>query len=198
MRKKRLSEFHRQTNAISVHVHFHNLDAHLLVEVYHFVRVFDVMVSHLADVDEAVLMHANVDESAEGGDIGHDAVKRHPDTQVVDVADVLVKLKGFEGLSWVAAGLVQLGEDVVDGLQAEVLFYEVIGLDFRNEFLVADEVFDLHVQRLGHLLYDVVTLWVDSALVQWVVAVMDAEEAGEDGSEYVRMMDEVLRKPWSR
>ena len=59
---------------------------------------------------------------------------------------VLVELKGFEGLARVAARLVQFGEDVVDGLQAEVLLHEVVGLDFRNEFLVSDELFDLHVQ----------------------------------------------------
>ena len=109
-------QFHRQTYAVSVHIHIQDLDMDLLIKVYHLIRVFDVVVGHLADVDEAVLMHADVDESAEGGDIGDDAVEGHPDAQVVDGADVLVELEGFKSLARVAAGLVQLGEDVVDGL----------------------------------------------------------------------------------
>ena len=43
--------------------------------MHHLIRVLDVVVSHLADVHEAVLMHADVDEGAEGGDVGYDAVE---------------------------------------------------------------------------------------------------------------------------
>ena len=122
-------------------------------------------------------MNANIDKRAESRDIGHDAVQGHSGTQVLDLADVLVELEGFKSLSWVATGLVQFGEDVVDGLQAEVCFHEVFRLDFRDEFLVADEVFHLHVQRLGHLFNDVVTFRVDGALVKWIFTVMDAQKA---------------------
>ena len=111
-----LSDSHCQTDAIPIHVNLQHLHADLLVQMNYFVRVFDVMVSHLTDMDEAVLVHADVDEGAEGGDVGDDAVEGHPDAQVVDGADVLVELEGFKGLAWVTAGLVQLGEDVVDGL----------------------------------------------------------------------------------
>ena len=171
-------QFHRQADPVPVRVDFQNLHAYLLVEVYHLVRVFDVVVGHLADVDEAILMHADVDKGSEGCDVGHDAVERHADAQVVDGADVLVKFKGFERFAWVAAGLVQFGEDVVDGLQTEMLFYKLSRLDFGDEFLVADEVFHFHIQFLGHLFHDVVTLGMDGTLVKRVVTIMDAQEAG--------------------
>ena len=170
-------QFHRQTYAVSVHIHIQDLDMDLLIKVYHLIRVFDVVVGHLADVDEAVLMHADVDESAEGGDIGDDAVEGHPDAQVVDGADVLVELESFKRFSWVAARLVQFGEDVVDGLGAELLFYKLSRIDFGDEFLVADEVFHFHAQFLGHFFHDVVALGVDGALVQRIVAIVDTQEA---------------------
>ncbi len=87
-------------------VHFKHFDANLLIQMYHLVRILDVMVGHLADVDEAVLMHANIDKSTKSGDVGDDAVEGHTSTQVVDGADVLVELKSFEVLAWVATRLV--------------------------------------------------------------------------------------------
>ena len=172
------SQLHCQANSISIRIDFQNLDSYLLVQMHHLVRVFDVMVGHLADVDEAVLMHADVDKSAEGSDVGHDAVEGHPNAQVVDGADVFIEFEGFKRLSWVAARFVQLAEDVVDGLQTKLLLHEVFWVDLRDEFLVADKVFHLHVQRLGHLFHDVVTFWVNSALVQGILAIVDAQEAG--------------------
>lgn len=86
-------QFHCQTNPIPVHIDLKYFHANLLVQMYHFVRVFDVMVGHLADVDEAVLVHADVDKGTESGDVGHDAVEGHARTQILDFSDVLVKLE---------------------------------------------------------------------------------------------------------
>ena len=172
------SQLHCQANSISIRIDFQNLDAYLLVQMHHLVRVFDVMVGHLADVDEAVLMHADVDKSAEGSDVGHDAVEGHANAQVVDGADVFIEFEGFKRLSWVAARFVQLAEDVVDGLQTKLLLHEVFWVDLRDEFLVTNKVFHFHTQFLGHLLHDVVALGVDGTLVQRIVAIMDAQEAG--------------------
>ena len=97
--------------------------------------------------------------------------------QVV-LADVFIEFKGFKRLSWVATRFVQFGKDVVDGFQTKVVFHKLFRLDFRDEFLVADKVFHLHIQFLGHLFHDVVTLGMDGTLVQGVVTIMDAQEAG--------------------
>ena len=70
-------QFHRQTDPIPVNIHFEDFHANLLVQMHHLVRIFDVVVRHLADVDEAVLMYADVNESAESGDVGDDAVEGH-------------------------------------------------------------------------------------------------------------------------
>ena len=40
-------------------------------------RILDEAVGQLRDVDEAVLVHADVDERAEVGDVGHDAFEQH-------------------------------------------------------------------------------------------------------------------------
>ena len=54
-------------------VYFEHLDCDVLVELDDVGGVGDAAIGHLRDVDEAVLMDADVDESTEVGDVRHDA-----------------------------------------------------------------------------------------------------------------------------
>ena len=51
-------------------------------------------VGELGEMDEAVLMHADVDEGAEGGDIGDGAFEPHARLQVLDVVDPVREGRG--------------------------------------------------------------------------------------------------------
>ena len=51
---------------------------------------FDEAVGELGDVDQAVLVHADVDEGAEGGDVGDRALEHHAGLQVGDLVDALL------------------------------------------------------------------------------------------------------------
>ncbi len=66
--------------------------------------VFDEGVGELADVDEAVLVHADVHEGAEGGDVGDDAGELHAWAQVLGFVDGRVEGEGLELGAGIAAG----------------------------------------------------------------------------------------------
>ena len=71
--------------------------------------VFDEFVRQRGDVHEAVLVHADVDEGAEGGDVGDDAFEDHVGLQVGKRLDAVLECSRFEFWARIAAGLFQLG-----------------------------------------------------------------------------------------
>ena len=83
---------------------------------------------HRRDVHQPVLVHADVDERAERGDVGDDALQHHPGPQVGDLLDALGEGGGAELRPRVAAGLLQLGEDVGHRRQPEAVVDELLRL----------------------------------------------------------------------
>ena len=119
----------------------HLLDAHLddVAGLHHLARVLDEAVGQLGDVHEPVLVHADVDEGAERRDVGDDAFELHAGLQVRDLLDALLEGGGLELGARIAAGLLQLGEDVGDGRDAELRVGECRGLQRLEERPVADD-----------------------------------------------------------
>ena len=76
------------------------------------VRIAHVAVGELRHVHEPVLVHADVDERAEGDDVRHDALELHPLAQVLRLGDVVAERRRLERRARIAARLAQLGEDV--------------------------------------------------------------------------------------
>ena len=87
--------------------------------LHHLARILDETVGQLGDVHEPVLMHADVDEGAERGNVGDDAFELHAGLQVGDLVDALLERRRLELRARIAAGLFQLGENVGDGRDAE-------------------------------------------------------------------------------
>ncbi len=57
-------------------------------------------------------MHADIDERAEGSDVGHDAGQLHAECQVGGLFDAVGELEDFKLLARIAAGLGELFHDV--------------------------------------------------------------------------------------
>ena len=112
---------HGQRDALALQVDFQHLDLDDLPGLDDRVRVLDEGVGQRRDVHQAVLMHADVDEGTEGGDVGDDAFEDHARAQVADFLDAIGEGGGLEFGARVAAGLFQFLEDVLDGRQAEAL-----------------------------------------------------------------------------
>ena len=77
---------HAEGYAVAGVVDFYYLDLNLLLKVYHGHGVADELVGKLGDVDKALHLDAEVDEAAEVGDVGNDAIENHAFLQVVDGA----------------------------------------------------------------------------------------------------------------
>ena len=70
-------------------------------------------------------MHADVDKGAEGRDIGDDALENHAGLEVGEFFDALLKGRGLEGGTRIAARLLQFREHVGHRRQAKFFVDEL-------------------------------------------------------------------------
>ena len=148
------------------------------MQVHHFGGVVHPAVGQLADVHQPVLMHADVDKSTEGGDVGDNAGQLHALFYVFDAGDVLVELEYLELGTGVEAGLVQFFHDVLQGGQAAVGGDVAVDVDFLAQGFVVHELLDSGAEVGGHLLNKCIALGVHSTAVKRVVALSHAEKSG--------------------
>ena len=64
-----------------------------LADFDHLGRVADEMVGQLADVDQAILMDADVNKGTKGGDVGDDSGEFHAHLQVAGFIDAVLERK---------------------------------------------------------------------------------------------------------
>ncbi len=138
-------------------------------------RLLDKAVGELADVDQTVLVDADVHEGSKLGDVGDDALKDHAGLNVGELADGLGEVGGDELVPWIATGLTEFFEDVRDG---EGPGGELLCVDLGEELRALDEFGDGGVEGSGNLLDDRIRLGMDGGAVEGVLAVSDAQEAG--------------------
>ena len=166
---------HREGNASGFQVDLEDFDLNDLTGFDGLRRLLDKAVGELADVDQTVLVDANIHEGPKLGDVGDDALKDHAGLNVGKLADVLGEIGGDELVARIATGLAQLFEDVRDG---EGPGGELLCVDFGEELRALDEFGDGGVEGSGNLLDDRVRLGMDGGAVERVLAVADAKEAG--------------------
>ena len=113
-------DLHGEGDAVALEIDFDDGDLDFLADFDDFRGVADEVVGELADVDEAVLMDADIDEGAEGGDVGDDAGELHADLEVGRFLDAFGEGEELELLARVAAGFGEFGEDVLERGQADL------------------------------------------------------------------------------
>jgi hypothetical protein len=94
-------------------------------------RIFDELVRQRRHMHEAVLVHADIDECAEGRDIGHHSFEHHPGVQIGKRLDAVPEGGRLELRTRITAWFFQLREDVAHRRQTEGL----VGKFRRREFL---------------------------------------------------------------
>src|SRR5262249_53441956 len=142
----------------------------------HLARVFDEAVAEPRDVNESVLMHADVDERPEVGHVGDDARTGHSRLQVFDLVNVFAVGEGRELIARVAARFGKFGDYVREREFA----------DFRFEIIGLFDQFNAGASQFGHALAQPggqgferrVAFGMPSGVVERVVGVGDAQEAG--------------------
>lgn len=76
-------------------------------------------VAQFGDMDETVLMDADIDEGAEIGDIRDDAGEFHSGVQVFEDMNTFCESKHLELFTGIPSGLCQFGDDIAEGWETD-------------------------------------------------------------------------------
>src|SRR3954470_3675719 len=118
-------------------------------------------------MDEAVLVHADVDESAERGDVSHDPRAAHLGLEILELVNVVAEAERNELVAGIAAGLGKLVEHVSESEIAE------LALELRGAFerlgAVAQEVAHGLPELPGERLEHSVALGMNTGIVERVL-----------------------------
>ena len=115
-RTKSWRHLHREGNAFSGQVHLRHGDHNFLLDLDHFLRIFDETVADLADMNQSILVDANVHEGAEGRHVGGDARQFHTRFQVLHFLHARLEGKHLKLLARVGARLRQFAASRASGL----------------------------------------------------------------------------------
>src|ERR1035438_3366001 len=175
-RAEQWRELHREINALSRQVHLRHGDHDFLLHFDHLRWIFDETVAELADVDQPVLVDADVPEGTKSRHIGDDASQFHPRFQVLHLLAARLEGEPFKLLARITARLAQFGQDVGERRQANLggdIFRE---LDFLSPSRVPHQVIDRTAYVPGHLVHDGITLGMYRAAIQRVCSIADAQK----------------------
>src|SRR5205085_1002917 len=100
-------------DALARVVDLEDADGQLLTDLDDLGRILDELLRELADVDEAVVVDADVDERTECGDVRDDAFEHHAGLEVLHRGDVVAEPRRRELGTRIAARLRELGGDVL-------------------------------------------------------------------------------------
>ena len=89
-------KLHGQRDALACQIHLQHLDPNHVTRPDHFARVVDELVAELADMNEAILMHAQVHKSPELRHIADRAFQHHAGLQVAYVPTPSLKRDDLE------------------------------------------------------------------------------------------------------
>src|SRR3569623_812550 len=126
---------------------------------------------------EAVLVHADVDEGSEIGDVGDHAFEAPTGLKVAQGYPAFYERRGLELLTRVASGLVEFSENVLHGLLAEARVGKVLWLELAQKRAVADQRFHRAAARGNDAFDDRIRLGMHGRRVEWIVAVHDAQKS---------------------
>ena len=104
----------------------------MLVDADNRRRVTDELPAELRNMHQAVFLDAHIHETAEVGDVRHDAGQHHAYLQVVDGLHVLVELEFLDGLSRVTSGFLQFLHDVGQGRETHLVGHVFLDVNFTS------------------------------------------------------------------
>ena len=128
-------------------------------------------------MDEAVLVNADVDESAEIRHVRHDAGQFHAALEVLQFVDVVGEPELLRRLAGIAAGLAEFLHDVRHRRQAEIALHIFRRIDPGAERLVPDQFLRRNAQVGRHAVHQMVRLGMHRGIVQRILRPGDPEEA---------------------
>ena len=104
-------------------------------------RVLDEGLRHCGDVHQPILMHADVDERAERGNVGHHSFEQHAGFEVFQLLHPFAEACRPEGRPRVTTGLFQLAQDVRYRRPPKLASVNVSGASVRSSSALPISVF---------------------------------------------------------
>src|SRR5512139_3515680 len=146
----RSAVFQGEGDSFSIEVHTEHRDADFLVDFDDVRGILDKTVRKLADMDEPILMDANVDKDTKSRDVRDDPGEFHPRPYVLQFFHSLCESKRFVLVSRVAAGFGEFRKDIIQRGKTHVFSNIVFQVDSLPERLVAHQIQHRTVQVSGH------------------------------------------------
>ncbi len=169
---------HRQRDPLALEIDLQHPDLDHVARLDDLGRVLDEAVGQLGDVHQPVLVHADIDERAEGGDVGDDALQLHAGCQVLETLDALGEARGAERGPGIARGLLQLQQNVAHGRQAEALVDEIGGIERLERAAVASQRAQVAAAGRHDPPGERIGLGVHGGAIEGLVAFADPQEPG--------------------
>ena len=129
-------------------------------------------------MDQPVLVHTEIDEGAELRHVADRAFQRHAGLQMLEVGHAFVEACDDKIGPWVAAGLFQLDQDVLDRDGTKARVGKGLGLERADDLAAAHELGHWALHGGQHPLHHRVGFRVHAGHVQRVVAIAYAQETG--------------------
>jgi hypothetical protein len=169
---------HGQADTFARQIHFYHFDLDDVARRYHFVRVLDEGIGQRRNMHQAILMHADIDEGAEVGDVGDGAFKNHSRLEVLHILNAFLELGGLEFRSRVAARLFQFADNVFHRRHAEALAGVIGRIKFAQKADIANQILQRPAMFGGNALNHHIGFRVHAGAVERIFAAHDAQEAG--------------------
>ena len=122
---------------------------------------------------QSILVDADVDKCAELGDIGDHAFQHHARLDIRNLPHLVAEAGRDKLVSRIASGLLQLGQNVVDGIGAG---RELFAVHLFKQLWLLDKLPDRRVKKPRNLFHHRIGLGMDGGHVQRVVAVANAQK----------------------
>ena len=115
---------------------------YFVARLHDFGGIANETVCDFGNVDEAVLVDADIDERAECRHVRYDSLELHSLHHVVDGHDVFAECGLFEHCARIASGTLEFVDDVFYGEFADVVGDVFGGIDFSGKNRIADKLSD--------------------------------------------------------
>ncbi len=135
-------------------------------------------IGNLADMDESILMDADIDKGAEGGHICHDTGEFHSHFQIGHCIDTVGEGKKFKLLTGITPRFGKFAHNVIQRRHTDGLSHIIVESYLFSHLGASHQVNDCAAAIPGHSLDDGVTFGMNCRCVEGILPVINAEKSG--------------------
>ena len=166
-----------------LHVNVLDLNLDNVAGLEHLGGMLDELIAHLGNVEEAVVVHADINEATEVNNVSNSTLKLHICLKVVDVENVGGKDRCGCIVTNVTAGLLKLGDNILESrlttakLTSKLRNAILLCLETKESEVILLNVLGSEVKAAEKILGNSVGLGVNAGRVKHLTSIVDTKEA---------------------